>query len=328
MVQFISSPKPVAHSQIMHVEELQSSKLSKGRVMKERKFGKTICCCFALGLLLLPAGTVQAQESFRISRPDANVAPQPDPSDATPAEPSNSPMQSEQVPATGSPPATASTDLLQSKAILNLEGRATPPYQKAIIDWQNRNLPHQPDGSNDATTNGSDNSDHRGLKAHIGSKFSTLAALGMIPYVHTSSAPPREPTIWINTGLCPEMFDPAFRVPTKWWAHLGHEGRDRTLGPQWKLWLSALRLIFQAHASQLRATPGLASLHVIVNPDGSLVSVVPYDGPERRNPQYPLNERTMANLTQVLLNMGRFPPFPAGSQVPCYHLIINGSGGY
>jgi len=303
--------------------------------MKESKLAKTICCSFALGLLLLPASPVRAQESFRISRPKADETPQPTPSYSKPIQPSSPPMASEEVQATvpsASSAEPAPRNALQANATLNLEERTAPLYQNAIVDWQNRNLP-QLDARNGATTDGGLNNHHRGLKAHVGGAFSSVLGSVASAYVPMAHVPLRsvptnsEPTISIEPGHCPAAFDPAFQVPVKWWDSLSREEGSPTLGPQWKLWLTAVRYVFQAHAADLHETPGVASLHVMVNPDGSIYNITPYNGAERGNAGYAVNGRTLANLRQILINVGKFPPFPAGSQVRCYHLIFNGSAG-
>jgi hypothetical protein len=215
---------------------------------------------------------------------------------------------------------------------MNLEERTAPLYQHAIVDWQTRNLP-QLDVRNGITTDSGVNNHHRGLKAHVGNAFTSVLGTAVSAYVPMAHVPLRtvptntEPTISIEPGHCPAASDPAFQIPVKWWDALSREEGSPSLGPQWKLWLTAVRYVFQAHARELHETPGVASVHVMINPDGSIFNVTPYTGLERGNAGYAINARTLANLRQIVLNVGKFPPFPAGSKVRCYHLIFNGSAG-
>ena len=135
-----------------------------------------------------------------------------------------------------------------------------------------------------------------------------------------------EPSIYVTSGHCPAQFDPAFKEPIKWWDFLAREEASPELGPQWKAWMSAATASLKPHAKELKATPGLASLHVIVDRDGSISdSITPYNGPERFSPDTPLNKKTMANLQRIIKIVGHFPPFPKGSKVVRYHLLITGA---
>ncbi len=158
----------------------------------------------------------------------------------------------------------------------------------------------------------------------VGSVASSYIPVASVALGNRSNS---EPKIAIEAGHCPAAFDPAFQVPVRWWDILSSEEANPSLGPQWKFWLIAVQNVFQSHARELRETPGVASLHVIVNPNGSIYDVSPYTGAERGNQGHAISERTMVNLRQILLSVGRFPPFPAGSKVRCYHLIFDGSAG-
>jgi hypothetical protein len=194
---------------------------------------------------------------------------------------------------------------LKANATLNLEEQPNPSYQNAIFDWQNKNLPAKLQDRYGATTDSASNGQHRGLKAHLGGAFSVLGTVvGSVAssYIPVASVAQRnrssEPNIAIEAGHCPAAFDPAFQVPVRWWDILSSEEVSPSFGPQWT-----------------------------VNPNGSIYDVSPYTGAERGNQGHAINERTMVNLRQILLTVGKFPPFPEGSKVRCYHLIFDGSAG-
>ncbi len=292
---------------------------------------------FLLFLQLSITSAGQAQDSYRISRPTASdnqtirttysaplqptFAPQPpgDPSGTSPVDTNAEPVPS---------------NMLTANASLNLEDQRNQTYQGAVFEWQNRNLPANLQVSDGATMQGAVNAPHKGLKSHLGGAFFKLGgvvgtmASAYVPGARlTAGITHAEPKIEVQAGHCPAASDPAFQVPTAWWSVLSGEENSRNLGPQWKLWLQAVQFVFQAHATELRQTPGVSSLHVIVNANGSIYNITPYTGAERGNQGYPINERSMENLQRMIVSIGSFPPFPAGSKVRAYHLIFNGSAG-
>ena len=221
--------------------------------------------------------------------------------------------------------------VLQANASVDLEEQQNARYPETISNWENRKLRDSlkaQSGTADESNNGS----HKGLKSHVGGAVSKLGlvvgtvANAYIPVasVHLTNA---DPKIEIVPGHCPAAFDPAFQIPVRWWDILSTEEGDRTFGPQWKLWLSAVQAVFQSHARELRETPGVASLHIMVNPDGSILRISIYSGAERGNAGHTMNARTMEHLYQIIQSVGQLPAFPAGSKVRCYHLIFNGSAG-
>jgi hypothetical protein len=293
--------------------------------MKQSKIAKTIGCCFLLSLQLVTPDSVRAQENLRISRTTAPNTEQTRTTYGAPAQPRYEPAESDEI-STSTSPSDANAEsipgaLLKANTKLNSEDKPIPPYQKAIIEWQNKNLPTALENLDGATMGSANNRHHKGLTAHLGGALSVLGTVAG-PYIPGASVIPKkgpssEPRIRVQTGLCPAAFDPAFQVPVIWWEIVASEESKPRLGRQWKLWLSAVQNVFQAHAIELHDTPGVALLHVIVNPNGSIFNITPLRG----------SERTIVNLRQIILSVGSFPPFPEGSKAHCYHLVFDGSAG-
>jgi hypothetical protein len=135
----------------------------------------------------------------------------------------------------------------------------------------------------------------------------------------------RRPTITVKSAHCPATSDPAFQNPPNWLDNLSQEESMRQFGSQWKLWLTAVQNVFQARAGELSSTPGVASVHLIIRPDGSIQEISNYTGHERGNAGTPVSERTLRNLQRLVVSIGKFPPFPSGSRVGRYHLILDAS---
>jgi hypothetical protein len=222
-----------------------------------------------------------------------------------------------------------SNSALKANARFDSESQPSSPYRSPIVEWQAQNMPWLQERN--GATMGS--APHKGFMGHVGGALFKVG--GVVGTVASSYVPvatvhghlPPEPKITIDVGHCPAAFDPAFQVPVRWWDQLQYEQGCEVLGAQWKFWLVAVQSVFESHARELRETPGVASLHVIVNPDGSIFSLTPYTGAERAHQELPVNERTLAHLRQIVLSVGKFPPFPDGTRVRCYHLIFGGSAG-
>lgn len=137
----------------------------------------------------------------------------------------------------------------------------------------------------------------------------------------------RRPTITVTPAHCPATSDPAFQNPPNWYENLSQEQSMRQFGSQWELWLTAVQNVFRARANELSNTPGVASVHLIIRSDGSIQEISNYTGFERANAGSPVNERTLRNLQRLVVSVGKFPPFPAGSRVGRYHLILDASVG-
>lgn len=135
----------------------------------------------------------------------------------------------------------------------------------------------------------------------------------------------RRPTITVSDAHCPATSDPAFQNPPNWYENLSQEQSMRQFGSQWELWLTAIQNVFRARANELSDTPGVASVHLIIRSDGSIQEISNYTGHERAHQESPVNERTLRNLQRLVVSVGKFPPFPAGSRVGRYHLILNAS---
>ncbi len=138
----------------------------------------------------------------------------------------------------------------------------------------------------------------------------------------------RRPTITVSAAHCPATNDPAFQNPANWWENLSQEQSMRQFGSQWELWLNAVQNVFRARAHELSNTPGVASVHLIIRSDGSIQEVANYTGNERAHRDIPVSERTLRNLQRLVVSVGKFPPFPAGSRVGRYHLILDASVGH
>jgi hypothetical protein len=308
--------------------------------MKPRKLVKAVTCCLLLSIQFGKDVAVQAQ-GHRVPRPSAKSAPVIEAGTAATIQPglgqTGAPISSIPIfPTTNSPSpdsniASVPSKVLQANASLDLEEQQNARYPETISNWENRKLRDSLKAQS-GTADGSNNGSHKGLKSHVGGAVSKLGlvvgtvANAYIPVtsVHLTNA---DPKIEIIPGHCPAAFDPAFQIPVRWWDILSTEEGDRTFGPQWKLWLSAVQAVFQSHARELRETPGVASLHIMVNPDGSILRISIYSGAERGNAGHTMNARTMEHLYQIIQSVGQLPAFPAGSKVRCYHLIFNGSAG-
>jgi hypothetical protein len=220
--------------------------------------------------------------------------------------------------------------MLQANASVDLEEQQNLRYPETISNWESRKL-RETLQSQTGTAEGNAGN-HRGLKAHVGGAVGKLGfVVGTVANAYVPVAAVRltnaEPKIEIVPGHCPAAFDPAFQVPVRWWDILSSEEGNPVFGPQWKLWLSAVQAVFQSHARELKETPGVGSLHIMVNPDGSIFNISVYSGAERGNAGRAVNGRTLEHLRQIILAVGQLPAFPARSQVRCYHLIFNGSAG-
>ena len=124
----------------------------------------------------------------------------------------------------------------------------------------------------------------------------------------------RRPTIIVKDAHCPATSDPAFQNPPNWLENLSQEQSMQQYGSQWGLWLTAIQNVFKARADELSNTPGVASVHLILRSDGSIQEVSNYTGHERAHQESPVNERTLRNLQRLIVSVGKFPPFPAGSR--------------
>jgi hypothetical protein len=307
--------------------------------MNQGRCAKAIIYSALLMSSVFNADVLFAQENFRISRPsqaekDANAfasaAPIQTALQSNFSAAISTPVQPYDITTSG-----VSGNTLKANATLNLEDQPSPQYQNAIFDWQNKNLPSSFAGQNGVASGDPNMPRHKGLKAHLGGAMVVLGGVaGSVAGSYVPVAPVRQafrpgpvPKIDIVPGHCPAAFDPEFQVPVRWWDVLSHEESSAILGPPWKLWLAAVKNVFQAHGRELHDTPGAASLHVMVNPDGSICNITPYTGAERGNAGTAISERAMQNLHRIVSSVGGFPPFPQGSQVRCYHLIFNGSAG-
>ncbi len=211
---------------------------------------------------------------------------------------------------------------------MTLESPSIPAFRNAVYAWEAKNNPAM-----HGQTATADNA-HHGLKSHLGGAFLAMASVAgtvansYVPIATVSGGRRNnEPTINVDAGHCPAQVDPAFQVPVKWWDALSREQQDIVMGPQWKLWLQAVQEVFKARAHELKSTPGAASLHVIVNPNGTIFNMSPYTGNERAHQELPISEPTLLHLRDMVGTMGSFPPFPGGTKVRCYHLIFDGSAG-
>ncbi|HEY9760112.1 MAG TPA: hypothetical protein V6C97_33460 [Oculatellaceae cyanobacterium] len=332
--------------------------------MKDSQLAKTVSLLSLASVVLLVGSTGRADNSRRIPRPaqtaqtntvqESSAASAVAPDQAmhaatavpTPTAASTSavistpivPPGAQTVSATGAPVGTsnastpdssqAASHIHQVKATVDVENDPQQLSMRAIMDWQNKNLPDL--HANMIGTMDSAQFKHKGLKAHLGGALVSTVGTVANAYVPMAAvpfrtAPNRAPTISLSTAHCPAAIDPAFQVPKNWWSDLSTEEESKDLGPEWKRWLQAVQYVFQSRAEQLLTTPGVAALHVIINPDGSIYNATPYTGFERANAGYPTNQKTMMNLRGIILSVGKFPPFPLGSRVPCYHLVVDGA---
>ncbi|MBI2810193.1 MAG: hypothetical protein HYX67_05115 [Candidatus Melainabacteria bacterium] len=266
----------------------------------KRKFA-TVLSCSVLLASQVASGNSVAQESFRVKRPSA----------------------AETADASGNQEAP-----LQATATMNLESPSIPAFRNAVHAWEAKNNPKL------QAQTGTTDSAHHGFKSHLGSALLAVASVAgsvansYVPIATVSGGRrTNEPEINVDAGHCPAMVDPAFQIPVRWWEALSQEEADPVMGPQWKLWLQAVQEVFKARARELRSTPGAASLHVIINPNGTIFNMSPYTGNERAHQNLPISEPTLMHLRDMVGTMGVFPPFPGGTKVRCYHLIFDGSAG-
>jgi len=299
--------------------------------MKCKKLAAIISCSILVASQLARGDVVRAQESFRVKRPVASDNTGATGYDAAPAANTSNDNSRNQYPKVL--PAEVSVDSeqkapLQATATMVLESPSIPNFRNAVYLWASQNNPEL--HSQSGTTDGA----HHGLKSHLGGAFLAMASVAggvagsYIPIASVSgNRRLGEPLIKVDAGHCPAMVDPAFQIPVRWWDDLAREQADPVLGPQWKLWLDAVKEVFQAHARELKHTPGVASLHVIINPNGSIFNMSPYTGNERAHQDQPISEPTLMKLRDIVGTVGMFPPFPGGTRVRCYHLIFDGSAG-
>lgn len=294
------------------------------------KFATIIGCSVLLASQLASCSFVRAQESFRVKRPSAteNV----EDTSANRGITANHDLSANQyhkiLPAEISVDDAVQRVPLQATATMITESPSIPAFRNAVYAWAAKNNPNM------HAQNATADSAHHGLKSHLGSALMAMASVAgtvansYVP-IATVAAGQRAtaPQIDIEPGHCPAMYDPAFQIPVRWWDVLSQEQNDPVLGPQWKLWLDAVRDVFKARAPELRSTPGAASLHVVINPNGTIFNMSPYTGNERAHQNMPISERTLLHLRDMVGTMGVFPPFPGGSKVRCYHLIFDGSAG-
>jgi hypothetical protein len=175
-----------------------------------------------------------------------------------------------------------------------------------------------------------------GLKSCLGGLFSgiSMVAGAYVPYAHTMlnqnvvgvQGPellPRGIDISVTTGTCPAMIDSSFRVPSNWWEPLSAEQNSNTiLKYQWQAWLKQTELIFSQHLLDVADIRGLASLHVIVWTDGSIRQITLYEGMERPFQQVRTEPLLADRLDQIIRRIGQLPPFPPGTKVQQYHLVV------
>lgn len=135
--------------------------------------------------------------------------------------------------------------------------------------------------------------------------------------------PPGYERIYVTESGCPAQVDPAFNFPQLWWAKLDEEERDPVVGPEWKLWNSTVEETFRARAHELATTPGFGALHVIVDSEGTIIDASPYRGGETNHICEPRSEALMMHLKDMVVNMGSFPPFPGGSRLEQFHVLID-----
>ncbi|HEY9678571.1 MAG TPA: hypothetical protein V6C76_11210 [Drouetiella sp.] len=170
---------------------------------------------------------------------------------------------------------------------------------------------------------------HHGFMHHLASTVGTVGGtagliavsygLGGRPYAFSTAKRNKPPGITIEAGHCPAVFDPAFQVPYSWWQDLSQEqAGDPTYSEPWHAWLQSVREVVASHNSELHST-GEACVHVIINPDGSIYNVTPYNG---EGGGIHNSSSLLKTLSRVVAEIRNFPPFPLGTHVRAYHLIF------
>ncbi|HEY9734278.1 MAG TPA: hypothetical protein V6C89_20370 [Drouetiella sp.] len=323
--------------------------------MKRTQRAIALCCCFFLAAYL-GINDARAQEHFRVKRPTSgddtsalvtrdNTQTQTEtqaqiqaPIQAQIQAPTQAQAQRQNPSETQNqtamptlPESSAVRTPLHAIATMDQEmltaAQPTQSFYNSVVRWESKNSP------NLQSMSGTAGSAHHGLKAHLGGAFHAIRSVaGTVASAYVPITVPKQPdqayaVLRVNAGHCPAMVDPAFQIPVRWWDDLAREQGDPYFGPQWSLWLKAVKDVFESRASELKYTPGSAALHVIVNPNGSIFNMSPYTGPERTNGDKPPSESTLLQLRDMVGIVGVFPPFPVGTKVRCYHLIFDGSSG-
>jgi hypothetical protein len=286
----------------------------------------TISCSFALSILPVHADTdaeASSPSSTRIPRPirrdpAVDAAPSIEPQIPPAATPTD-PVLSGSVTAVGQQDGTAGLD---QQAGASQNGLHTSAIQAPLQSGDPHLEPRRAHKS--------------GLKSCLGGLFSgiSLVAGAYVPYAHTMlnqnvvgvQGPenlPKGIDISVTTGTCPAVIDPSFRVPSNWWDPLLTEQSSNTiLKYQWQVWLQQTTLIFSQHIMDVADIHGLASLHVIVWPDGSIRQTTLYEGAERPFLQVRTEPLLADRLDQITKRIGQLPPFPPGTRVQQYHLVV------
>lgn len=196
---------------------------------------------------------------------------------------------------------------LRAVATMTQESLSLSAFQNSVHAWEAKNIPS---GCGPSPAKSSYNS-------------LTNSYVPLDTVLHGRG--PSEPKIKVVTLDMLEMHDPALQLPEGWWRTMRDELSDSTTGPEWGVWFSAVTKNFKARANQLYGTTGAAALHVIINPDGTIVEMSPYTGYDRDYPNLPISEQTLMQLRKVVNTVGDFPPLPGSTKLRSLHLIVDGS---
>jgi hypothetical protein len=125
------------------------------------------------------------------------------------------------------------------------------------------------------------------------------------------------PVVWTRMGLC-GSWDSGGEGAQHFRILADELFRNEQLGNAWVKWQTDIATMVQGLSSKLDG--GVASVHLVVEPNGAVTDYSQYDGPER-----PYRDSTSSRSTEQLISILRtqhLPPFPTGSQAPDAHVLI------
>jgi hypothetical protein len=135
------------------------------------------------------------------------------------------------------------------------------------------------------------------------------------------------PRVWVRMGLC-GSWDARGEGAVHWQALSTELFRDAQSAEAWRDWQTQVAKLVQPIAKKMGDTADSASVHLVVDRDGSILDASSYGGPERPYPDA-LNEKATIELIAELAKL-KLPHFPTGSQVQQTHVLVylsNKTGG-
>lgn len=157
------------------------------------------------------------------------------------------------------------------------------------------------------------------------------------PFLTSKTAP--SPAETFNPNLLPPGFSVCARIQPSAMqyinedAHLWHillaemhparvqGAMPGTLYKQWGAWQWEVAALVQRHSIEIPRR-GIALVHMVVMPDGTLASAKPYNGSKHPFPGLAPSEANNQDLLKTIQGLRRFPHFPSGSKAELCPVLV------